>query len=79
MRRKFLPKHGKVEPDITAFPFRELGTTTDYVVYKKKDKYKEMLSKLLEEYIDANDGDAKAEEKNMYWLRIINEYDRLNR
>lgn len=68
-------KKGKVEPEIKAFPFRELGTTYDYV-REKKPKYAGMLANLLIEYIDANDGDSKAEiDDNKYWKRICRIYE----
>ena len=65
-------KKGKVEPDITAFPFRELGTTTEYI--EKKPKYRDVVKELLAEYIDTNDGEYKASCGNKYWQRIINTY-----
>ena len=66
-------KRGKVEPEITAFPFRELGTTTDYI--KKKPKYRDIIAELLCEYIDINDGFYKAVNGNRYWQGIISTYN----
>ena len=68
-------KRGKVEPDITAFPFRELGTTTDYI--KRKPKYRDVVAELLCEYIDANEGYYKADCGNHYWRRVINTYENI--
>lgn len=42
-------KKGKVEPKMTAFPFRELGTTVDYVTSKQK-KYLDIVYDALSEY-----------------------------
>jgi hypothetical protein len=51
-------KKGAVNPMVTAFPFRELGTTYDYVL-SKKPKYKENLRDALEEYMETlNEGTA---------------------
>ncbi len=44
-------KKGKVEPQINAFPFRDLGTTYEYVL--KKPKYKQVVIDLLNEYYEA--------------------------
>lgn len=68
-------KRGKVEPDITAFPFRELGTTTDYI--KRKPKYRDAVAELLRDYIDTNEGYYKADCGNRYWQRIINTYENI--
>lgn len=72
-------KKGKVEPMINAFPFRELGTTFDYV-RQKQPKYKDVVIEVLKTYIDANNGYEKAEEPGgtgRYWTRIINTYENL--
>ena len=68
-------KRGKVEPEITAFPFRELGTTTDYI--SKKPKYRDIVVEMLEKYIEENDGELKALDGNRYWQRIVNTYNRI--
>ena len=47
-------KRGAVPPMVTAFPFRELGTTYDYVL-NKKPKYKDSLREALEDYIEGLD------------------------
>ena len=44
-------KKGKLEPSITAFPFRELGTTYDYALTKKR-KYIETVAELIEQYAE---------------------------
>ena len=74
-------KKGKVEPGLGAFPFRELGTTYDYVK-EKQPKYKGVVKEALETYIDANDGYNKAmgmygAGQARYWTRIINTYEGL--
>jgi hypothetical protein len=66
-------KKGKIEPQIKAFPFRELGTTTEYI--KKKPKYKDTIERLLEQYIVENDGENRADEGSAYWKRIMNIYN----
>lgn len=49
-------KRGKVEPMVTAFPFRELGTTYDYAL-QKKPKYIGVVKDMLEEYVETlNEG-----------------------
>ena len=62
-------KKGKVEPQLSAFPFRNLGKTTDYV--QKKPKYKQKVIDALAEYIDANDG---FEKRTGYWTSICRTY-----
>lgn len=69
-------KKGKIEPQIKAFPFRELGTTHDYV-RTKKPKYAETLATAYASYIEANDGYIKAFEGVAYWKRVINIYESL--
>lgn len=70
-------KKGKIEPQIKAFPFKELGTSVDYVK-NKKPKYRSVVREMLEEYIEANDGRFKAEcDNNNYWKKIIRTYETL--
>lgn len=64
-------KKGKVEPTITAFPFRDLGSPADYV-RKKKPKYKHVVRQAIEDYIESNDGEFLADCGNRYWQRVIN-------
>lgn len=59
-------KKGKIEPSIKAFPFKELGKTTDYVT-EKKPKYKENVITAIEKYITENNGFNK---KSGYWTNI---------
>jgi hypothetical protein len=68
-------KKGKIEPQIKAFPFRELGTSTDYI--KRKPKYRDTVEELLEEYIIENDGENRAAEGSPYWKRIMNIYNEI--
>lgn len=69
-------KKGKIEPNLKAFPFRELGTTYDYVI-NKQPKYREVVKKAIEEYININDGEMQAERGSAYWVRIIRLYETL--
>lgn len=66
-------KKGKIEPQINFFPFRNLGTTVDYVT-EKKPKYRETVRKAMLDYINANDGANKALNGNRYWKRILTTY-----
>lgn len=59
-------KKGAVKEQIDSFPFRKLGTTTDYVS-DKKPKYAAIVRDALYQYITANDGWHKT---NQYWQRI---------
>lgn len=63
-------KKGKVEPEIVAFPFKELGLTYDYVM--KKPKYRKELKEAFEKYIEKNNGEDKAVNGSAYWNRILN-------
>lgn len=45
-------RKGKIEPEITAFPFKQLGTTYDYVK-ERKPKYLETVRTALAEYLDS--------------------------
>lgn len=67
-------KKGKVEPTLYAFPFRDLGTTVDYVI-NKQNKYINSLFDLLDEYMEKNDGFEKS---GIYWNKMRKDYDRLN-
>lgn len=67
-------KKGKVEPTLYAFPFRDLGTTVDYVI-NKQNKYINSLFSLLEEYMEKNNGFEKS---GIYWNKMRKDYDRLN-
>lgn len=67
-------KKGKVEPTLYAFPFRDLGTTVDYVI-NKQNKYINSLFDLLDEYMEKNDGFGKS---GIYWNKMRKDYDRLN-
>lgn len=69
-------KKGKVVPYLKAFPFRELGTTFDYVE-EKKPKYKPLVKEALKTYLEVNDGISKAFDGQAYWIRILNTYENL--
>lgn len=64
-------KKGKIEPSITPFPFRELGTTYDYVLTKRK-KSIEKVATALEEYMETLDVETA------YYSRLQTILDRLN-
>lgn len=64
-------KKGKINPSIGAFPFRELGTTYDYVLTKKK-KYIKVVADSLEEYMETLDDSTN------YYNRLENILMRLN-
>lgn len=67
-------KKGKVEPTLYAFPFRDLGTTVDYVI-NRQNKYINPLFDLLDEYMEKNNGFEKS---GIYWDKMRKDYDRLN-
>lgn len=58
-------KKGKVEPYLDVFPFKNLGTTFDYVT-DKRPKYKPVVVEALRKYIDKNGGATP------YWGRLKN-------
>ena len=58
-------KKGKVTPEINAFPFRNLGTTYDYVK-ERKPKYTDTVRNALSEYLDT------LEEGSNYYNKISN-------
>lgn len=65
-------KKGKLDPQIKPFPFRELGTTYKYAK-EKKPKYKEIVKEAIKEYMEANEGFAKAEggRGSGYWKGLV--------
>lgn len=67
-------RKGKIEPEIESFPFRELGSTIDYVKAGKGKKYKSVVKDALEAYILNNDGENLALDGNRYWERVIKYY-----
>ena len=58
-------KKGKITPEINAFPFRNLGTTYDYVK-ERKPKYTDILRDALNDYLDT------LEEGTQYYSKIFN-------
>lgn len=62
-------KKGKVEPLIIAFPFRELGTTYDYAISKKK--YIPIVKEKIENYMDT------LSEGSNYYKKMANILDLL--
>ena len=70
-------KRGKVEPYLEAFPFRQLGTTFDYVT-NEKPKYRANVLEALAQYIEENDGMSRAYDGgSRYWTRICNTYQQI--
>lgn len=63
-------KKGKVEPMVTAFPFRELGTTYDYAL-EKKPKYVPVVRDLLSAYMETLNDDTG------YYKKMENIFNRL--
>ncbi len=63
-------KRGAVKPQMSAFPFRELGTTIDYVM-EKRPKYAQVVLDALIDYI-ARDGRTST-----YWSKVENLVDKL--
>ena len=69
-------KKGKVEKGIEAFPFRNLGTTFDYV--EENPKYKNVVKEVLTLYMEENNGFDKAIlDENPYWKRMYNTLQKL--
>lgn len=64
-------RKGKLEPTIESFPFRQLGTTFDYVLQKKNRKYAEMVIDLLEVYMET------LNETTAYYSKMNNQLERL--
>jgi len=74
-------KKGKIEPTIDSFPFRNLGTTIDYVL-NKQYKFIPVVIDMLQAYIDENDGELKATDMGSsarYWKRVLNDLDKLEK
>jgi hypothetical protein len=64
-------KKGKLEPNITAFPFRELGTTYDYVLQKRK-KSIQVVADAIEQYLETINEDTA------YYARMESILNKLN-
>lgn len=64
-------KKGKIEPTLTAFPFRELGTTYDYVLQHKR-KYIPIVREKMEIYLE------NIEDNSSYYTRIENIIQKLS-
>lgn len=62
-------KKGKIDAEITPFPFRNLGTTWEYVLQNKK--YIKVVMDSLEQYIET------IEENSSYYTKIETIYTRL--
>lgn len=56
-------KKGKIEPEIKSFPFRELGTTYEYV--SRKEKYKEVVKQKIEKVVENSEGKYKTRLNNI--------------
>lgn len=70
-------KRGAVLPQLEAFPFRNLGTTFDYV-QEQKPKYIPAVVAALETYLKENDGWVKAEMAQRYWISMVNIFNVLS-
>ncbi len=64
-------KKGKLEPIIIPFPFRELGTTYDYVLNKKM-KYRQLLYEAVDTYLET------ITDQSAYYTKIENILMRLS-
>lgn len=65
-------KKGKLDTVIIPFPFKELGTTMDFVTSDKGKKYKADLIDKLQEYLD-----TECKEGTTYYTKIENIIDSL--
>ena len=70
-------KKGKVEPELKSFPFRELGSTIDYV-QTKQPKYVDTVCDALRAYLDEHGGWNKAETQGGYWRNLVNAFEVLD-
>lgn len=68
-------KKGKVEPILASFPFRQLGTTFEYV--QSNPKYKDTIIELLKDYISSKGYSIGEIPSNPYWRNILNQYKML--
>lgn len=66
-------KRGAVLPQMEAFPFKNLGTTFDYV-QEQKPKYIPTVADALEQYLESAGGFNKT---TAYWVRMQNMLDML--
>lgn len=65
-------RKGAVNPQMCAFPFRNLGTTTSYVE-EKQSKYADIVAKALLEYLTNYEGSER------YKARVSHMVDRMNK
>lgn len=72
-------KKGKIEPTLASFPFRQLGTTFDYV--QTKPKYKSKLKMALKDYLENKgyfvDEPLSIIETPPYYRNMIGQYNLL--
>ncbi len=73
--RKILTK-GKIEPSLQAFPFRELGETTEYVRQEKKRKYIPVVVNQINVYLENSGKETNYSRKLQ---RLIEELQNLER
>ena len=71
-------KKGKIEPTMQAFPFRDLGTTYEYV--KTKTKYAEIVANRVKEHLDTFDNNSAYTTRleNIYYNSTSNDFYNLN-
>lgn len=69
-------KKGKVEPELKTFPFKNLGTTIDYV-QEKQPKYIHAVCNALRDYLEKHDGWTKANAQQGYWRNLVKAFAEL--
>jgi hypothetical protein len=72
--RKILVK-GKIEPSLQAFPFRELGETTEYVKQEKKRKYIPVVVNQINMYLENSGKDNGYTRRLEKIVRELNEME----
>ena len=68
-----LIKAGDFNIELSAFPFKKLGTTIEFVK-EKYPKGREKIKRQLQAYITENNGDTI---NNSYWIKIKKLYEEL--
>lgn len=68
-------KKGKIDPCMGCFPFRDLGTTFDFI--KEHAEYTAVVADVLRKYIESKDGFFKADDGIPYWRTMVNRLERM--